>query len=227
MEKAGRILKQLDWKQEDRKCPRCGKTVPMWANMPADACCRACEQIMAHQGRVSELRVSHVPPDYRDAALGPHEADIATAYQRDGRPMIYVYGKTGVGKTRLCWAAWMWWAGMMPTLPRYETCAALLPDLAAAKFARGEKDYAHSIKRLENWPGLLILDDLASDSMSAQNMETLYRIVDARVMFTRPLLCAGNLTLPEIGRQDRRLASRLGCGTALPLTGPDRRLERK
>ena len=71
---------------------------------------------------------------------------------------------------------------------------------------------------------LSVLDEIgARENVSDHAYETLKRAIDSRE--SQPAVFISNLNLEGIaGVYDDRIASRLGAGTALELSGPDRRL---
>lgn len=74
---------------------------------------------------------------------------------------------------------------------------------------------------------LLILDDLASGSLSDHERRSTLDVLDARLNMLRATAVTTNLSVDQIAeRMDERIASRLRGYTVIALTGTDRRARR-
>jgi DNA replication protein DnaC len=71
---------------------------------------------------------------------------------------------------------------------------------------------------------LLVLDDLGAGKATDWTADTLYRLVDTRWAYQRPIVATTNLTAPELREAvGARVASRLASGVQVALKGDDRR----
>jgi DNA replication protein DnaC len=71
---------------------------------------------------------------------------------------------------------------------------------------------------------LLVLDDLGAGKATDWTADTLYRLVDTRWAYQRPVIATTNLTAPDLREAvGARVASRLASGVQVALKGDDRR----
>jgi DNA replication protein DnaC len=71
---------------------------------------------------------------------------------------------------------------------------------------------------------LLVLDDLGGGKTTDWTADTLYRLVDTRWAYQRPIIATTNLTAPDLREAvGARVASRLAAGVQVALKGDDRR----
>lgn len=177
----------------------------------------------------SREKSAGVTPRYAGAEceLGEHIA----AFARDGRG-AYLSGPVGAGKTHALMAA----ARLLVRSGvkcRVTTFSALLDREQASFPSNGGDGYSWVAEACRK--PVLLLDELGEGKPTEWAVSQLYRIVDSRYQDGLPLLCASNLTLPQLGRRlsvggettGARIVSRLyEMCVQLSVDGGDRRISK-
>ena len=220
---------------EDRTCPDCAAPFRCRDTEPASAACPTCTAkrrqaaaLAAWKQKVDEWIEAHVPPTYRTARIADcPQTELVEAVGGlwpgvDAAKCVLVYSGAGRGKTHLGWAAAVEWARTQFELPQVWPASSLLNSLSAEKW-ESLAAYERRMRVLERDCGLLVLDDLGTEVLTDTTSEHLYRIVDARWSWRRPMLVLSNLPIREISLRYDRIASRL-AKVRIAMEGPDRRV---
>ncbi len=138
-------------------------------------------------------------------------------------PSLFLYGKTGLGKTHLSLAiaaeAIEKGFGVV-----YGTAQNLLTKLEKERFGRAE-DIDTEALLLDC--DLLILDDLGTEFSTGFTVAEIYNIVNTRELCKKPTIINSNLDFSELkAKYTDRVTSRiLGSYTVLHFTGSDMRIQ--
>lgn len=138
---------------------------------------------------------------------------------------LLLFGEPGSGKTCAALCVHDYVGGLFTTIE--DLCDDVREAMNGA--AVWESGYGKTVKEIwSDWAGASVctLDELATrDKVSDHHYSTLKRAIDTRE--GRPLVAISNYDLDGLARvYDARIASRLCCGTLVPMDG-DRRLARK
>lgn len=144
-------------------------------------------------------------------------------------PLSFV-GPAGVGKTCTALCVFDWWRQMHAGDCWYCTISQLTEVITDAKMLRlwleGDRvaTTIHDVWDMYCRCSLVVIDELGMrGTVSDAAYEALKGALDFRE--GKPLLLISNLTLGEITRvYDDRIASRMGAGTVLEMSGDDRRI---
>ena len=135
-----------------------------------------------------------------------------------GSRSICLHGQTGLGKTHLSLAA------AKKVIDRgfgviYGTTQGFINKIDRERFTPEKYTTLDLICDCD----LLILDDLGAEFESGWNANTVYQIIDTRMLKQQPTILSTNLTMGEISRRyTPRLMSRLlECYEFLPFVGSD------
>lgn len=173
-------------------------------------------------------RACGVTERYRDASceLGERLHRLAL----DGKG-AFLHGKVGAGKTYALMAC----ARLLTrdcVKCRVTTFSALL-DREQASFVTNGGDGYSWVDEMIRMP-VAMLDELGEGKPTEWAVAKLYTIIDARYQANLPIICASNLTLPQLGKRlsvggettGARIVSRLHemC-KQIEVAGPDRRLK--
>jgi len=130
---------------------------------------------------------------------------------------LYLHGPVGTGKTRA-----VLWCCDIVVRSAYLTVGEVMDAMRASSDDAPPWQWSH---RRGFDPDLAVLDELGLHSPTSDfEYDAVKRFADWRE--DRPVIYVSNQA-PEMIRKlyDRRIWSRLTCGTVFELTGPDRRLE--
>lgn len=153
--------------------------------------------------------------------------DFCREYAREfseNADSLFMFGKTGVGKTHLSMAIAKEVIGKGYNVI-YGSVVNILGGIEKEHFGRAEGD------TLENVCGcdLLIFDDLGSEHHTPFYESTLYNIINTRINTCRPMIISTNLSKEELAQiYNERIISRIFCCcNILPFIGRDiRQLKR-
>lgn len=119
---------------------------------------------------------------------------------------IYIYGKTGCGKTHLAVACIM---GGLIESGEFITVPELLLKIRSSFSDKSAWTEEEIINQYSN-TGLLVLDDLGAEKTTEYSITTLYLIIDRRNRNNRKTIITSNLSPEEIEEKlDARIASRI------------------
>jgi DNA replication protein DnaC len=170
------------------------------------------------------IRVA-LPPRYQHASLDDFTQDFAL-YLRDwiGQspiPSLMLIGPTGTGKTH---------AAAAIVRLGHEAKKPVLFKSASDFYAAARNGFnqpntsTEDVMRLYGQCHMLVLDDLASGSLSDYERRCTQELLDMRLNHLRPTIVTTNWTLEQIkDRMDERIASRLSVFEVLALVGGDQR----
>jgi DNA replication protein DnaC len=147
---------------------------------------------------------------------------------------IYLWGKTGVGKTfaaAVVYSAWKstaFWSSMTElcdTLRAYQTQPLQMIETGSGPQEMSAAGYWKKLARV----GLVVIDEIGTRSASDHRYDALLRLLDERR--NKPLILTGNISPNSSDRDavhlgtvyDDRIFSRIIAGTLIHMTGHDRR----
>lgn len=139
-------------------------------------------------------------------------------------PSLFLFGKTGVGKTFLCACIGK------AILDRgftvfYRTAPEMLDFLASYSFMYpAEREQAQWEHDFYYQCDLLIIDDLGTEHLNEKMRSCLFQIINQRMVESRPMIVSSNLEPAELEEfYDTRIASRLAKFREFELYGNDLR----
>lgn len=142
---------------------------------------------------------------------------------RLGAPSLLFSGGPGLGKTFLsaCIARAVADSGFSVV---YDTAGKLFEDFEAVKFGGDQRDLTHKYLNCD----LLIIDDLGTEMTTQFTQSVLYRVINDRLLESRPMIVSTNLTDSALRqRYSPAIASRLlGAFEVCLFLGRDIRLIR-
>ncbi len=183
------------------------------------------------------MMIHDIPTRFQAASLDTLDAQVRQKVEEwlDAGEVLLITGPTGVGKSWTAAAAAKAWQqkmraiaerraeerGYMPD-PKDKVLWSSVPTLAGIirDMEHGESVIAHCREA-----HLLVLDDLGSEKASEYLVERFYSVIDHRYAWIRPYIVSTNLSLATLAQMWPRMASRLGSGVILSLSGSDRRLK--
>ena len=158
--------------------------------------CARCEHEKAKRRGEEEAqkhRFDCVPPRYRKAEMSPslRERLIACLLSGAGPHVITLAGPPNVGKT---WNACGLWRHCVDheIKVRFWLVSDLMIYLASL-WRDEDKNPYNRIESLEEFSGLLILDDLGKEKLTESAAQNLFAILNNRIMWDRPTLITTNL----------------------------------
>lgn len=157
-----------------------------------------------------------------DAAVAAEVFDLCDPALKN-HVLVTVSGPTGTGKTRLAYAVLqMAWRRHRVNV-QMEQCSELVTKIRMAQY--GDQGLSYTINSIAEWGRVQILDDFGAGSPNPREWAFLQSIVERREHFGLKTLVITNLTAAELQVVDARLASRIGGGLWLEMTGADRRAD--
>ena len=167
---------------------------------------------------------SQLPLRYRHASLSQFPERIRSvvfSWLRKPGDGLLLTGPCGSGKTHLA-ATVVAERARLGDRPAFRRCADLYQALRDC-FRRDESESVVLSAYVK--PGLLILDDLGTGSLSDFERRYTLELLDRRLNSCRPTVVTTNWTIERIsGDMDDRIASRLAGFLRLELVGEDRRI---
>lgn len=134
---------------------------------------------------------------------------------------LFLYGKTGVGKTHLSLSIAKAVAGKGFTVA-YGSIINYLNIIEKEHFGRAESSESDTMSLLINTE-LLVLDDLGSEFSTSFYESVIYNIINSRINMGLPTIINTNLSTEELQKKynDRIISRIFGMYTTLWLTGED------
>jgi len=163
-----------------------------------------------------------LPPKYCKMELLPERQRIL---ERFWDKNLFITGPTGVGKTVLACAIAKKWLALGKSV-RFISYPAFIMRLQSA-FIEGESAYEEA-RKIAECKGLLILDDLGAESLTAFVKQVTYYVINHREQYELPIIITSNFSPHEVGMQmDKRISSRIsGMCEIIRLEGRDLRREK-
>lgn len=218
-------------------CKECGEmyghvwsiSIAKWILIGCDNCAEKEIEEMRKADRKKEIEKFErtIPPAYREAHFKNLKGfdDMVEAFKEKKQDLILITGPAGVGKTYALYAIYR---HAYHTNRRVEYID-LREFLFNLKLQSGNNyfDNASNVQNISEFQGILLLDDLGSESGSKVTQEAVDIILSRREKWREGLtVVTTNLSMGEIGQVfDDRLASRLSGGTVIRISGKDRRME--
>lgn len=227
------LLKSLDlpadYLEAQYHCPKCRDTGRVDGKICSCIRQRAVEISLAELARISpsgQCSFENFKLDYyrnlTDAAgkdvseKAKANYDYLKAYSEDfspASPSLYLFGKTGLGKTHLTLAA----AGAIIKKGYnvvYGMAGVVFSDIEKEKFKGVEGKY--TMQKLLD-ADLLILDDLGSEFHTSFSAAVAHNIIEGRLLAGKPMIITTNLDINGIHAQyGERIASRI-IGEYVPI----------
>lgn len=177
---------------------------------------------------ISSINESHVlPARYSTAKYDDVPEDVrklVTAMVKT-RKGLYIHGGCGTGKTHMAYSIWSRFKEKQVKARFYKSTEML--DVIRDFYGKRNVDYGdNELKKLLNYDGLLIIDDLGAEKPTEWVAETFYKIIDKRYETMLPTIFTSNLSLGELSKQiSDRIASRIAemC-EVVKVDGVDKRL---
>lgn len=156
---------------------------------------------------------------------------ILTTTSRTNYWPLYIYGKSGVGKTYAAACAYMMWPpfevdhnGHRERIyePIWEDCQLFVADFSALRADRR----ADATRRRVSGTRLLVLDEVGVRGFTDPQLTAFKELIDLRDGL--PFIVTSNKSPAELMDvlKDQRIVDRFLAGTVLEYTGPSKRAER-
>jgi DNA replication protein DnaC len=168
----------------------CGNTVPLWIKRSHDgktkhlrSICDECER--KNEYEIRALRYRRLAPPFlldSDETRFPNVFDKLKKWNASG--FVYLYGKTGKGKTRMAIA----------TLKRLilndgiyaKMTDSMLGDRVAALFRENINTAMEYVESIAGYGGVLLMDDLDKNSLTERSAREIWSIIDHRYKWALP-----------------------------------------
>lgn len=160
-------------------------------------------------------------PQNREALLA------CQSWAKDTRAFLFLTGSPGVGKTHLAVATLKVWQGAhRASLPgQFVSAIELLLTIQQCFSQDGSQ-----LKTVQQYiaPPLLVIDDLGAEKATDWTRQIIYYILDKRDNMLRPTILTSNHGLADVAvAYGDKVASRIGSGAVIPLTGEDWRYKKQ
>lgn len=150
------------------------------------------------------IKIESLPATYREGNIGRKKAErYLSQVKKNG---IFFEGRAGCGKTSVATQILriIWEQKIDGKFIEYQDWILELQD------RRREGNTYHKVQKLQEFDGLLVLDDIGFENPTDFIKRITYLIVNHRVANDLPLVITSNLFLEEIGDfYDPRLVSRI------------------
>lgn len=177
---------------------------------------------------ISSINEKHgLPPRYAGAKFEDVPVDIQKKIkemfaQKKG---LYLFGGCGTGKTHIAYTIWQ--RCKEKNIPARFYKSTELLDVIRDFYGKNSYDYQdNELRKLQDYDGLLIIDDLGAEKPTEWVAETFYKIIDRRYEEMLPTVFTSNLDLGGLANQiSDRLPSRIAemC-EVIKVDGVDRRV---
>lgn len=141
---------------------------------------------------------------------------------------LFLYGKSGCGKTKACESLVKMAGGWLTTLP---ILTRQLTEADRGELHKNMNGIGWRVTVAELWQEiktahLMVIDEVGLRQPTEGQYDALKRLLDWRVdRNTMPTILVSNLSPKELqAGYDDRILSRMTCGTAMEVKGPDLRL---
>ena len=159
----------------------------------------------------------------------PENAQRSALYNWGGDPpVMLITGPTGTGKTGVAVCMARDWVTNGKSVKWI-----YMPDwLDELRWLEKEGDALGVVQSVQNFKGLLIIDELASNRTTVYGLDRVLQVMDGRIREDRPTIVTSNLPphsssahsgIKCLADLDERIASRVGSGFVVWMTGKDRR----
>jgi DNA replication protein DnaC len=155
--------------------------------------------------------MADVPEEYRRWRMSDYKPEMAQAiapFLSGEKRTVYLHGWVGTRKTSIAAVILREWR----MRDMRSSAGAWGEFVTADKFRRAAMDFTNGQSVLDHWRArpIIVLDDLGANRSTPHIVETLARLVEYRNGRQLPMICTGNLSPAELGRQlDERIASRV------------------
>jgi len=170
-----------------------------------------------------------IPPRFAKAKFSDVPKDIQKHVEalKEHRRGLYLHGDCGVGKTHLVFAMSQKLA-LMGIHHKVVNSTKLLQDMRSDFDKRKlYPEYETVMERLEDFKGVLAIDDIGAEKLTDWVAETFYMIVNKRYENMTPMIFTSNYNLDELSQRiGDRIPSRIvEMCKVVNLDGEDRRLK--
>ena len=167
------------------------------------------------------------PHRYKDVKSTdvPVQVLDALSVAKDTRRGLYIYGPVGSGKTHVAYALADFAEKELHVRVMVQNVTEMLASFRA-DFDRPWSERERLDQRLDEFSGLLVLDDIGAERPTEWVSETLYRVINRRYNEALPTIYTSNLPLSDLAESiGDRTASRIaGSCDVVELKGEDRRI---
>ncbi len=183
----------------------------------------------------SSFLLDFYPEDMMDPATGLNARQTAGRALEDCKRFvcefdqksdnIFIYGRTGLGKTLLCQCIAKELLDSSHSVIYYSAYQ-LFEQFADADFGRVDEQQADELRRHLFSCELLIVDDLGTELTNSLVSSQIFQIINERLVRSKSTIISTNLSLKEIGeRYSERVLSRISSSyLILKLIGNDIRI---
>jgi len=169
-----------------------------------------------------------IPERYQKAEYEqvPEEIRAKFGQIKKTRRGLYIYGDVGTGKTHIAYAMLKKWQ----EVAGYEAKFCNMPELVneiRADFDRLPLDKSRIDERINDYNGLLFLDDVGAEKITDWVAEKFYLIINRRYSQLLPVIITSNLSIAELAEKvgDRTASRIVEMCDIIFLEGKDRRVE--
>lgn len=158
----------------------------------------------------------------------PTPVRISVASILETRQGLYLWGKSGAGKTHMAYAIYKYC--MEQSSPKIPAIIKNVPDFLKAirdDYSRDIRNKEYPLDKLMDGRSLLIFDDLGSEKMTEWVEETFYLLINKYYEEMIPIIFTSNYSIPELSSRlsDRIISRIIGSCDVVEIQGGDRRLE--
>lgn len=146
---------------------------------------------------------------------------------RESRRGLYIHGEVGTGKTHMAYGIYKHLKEDMKLNAWFLNTIELMFDIKR-DFDRSNYDKVRWDEKLQEYRGVLILDDIGAEKITDFVLETFYLIINSRYNEMLPTIFTSNMQIGELAdRIGDRTASRIvEMCDIVHLSGADRRILR-
>lgn len=144
---------------------------------------------------------------------------------RESRRGLFITGDVGTGKTHIAYALAKECRNIIGVEPIVWNTTELLREIRL-DFDKKFEDKNRFEEKLNDFRGVLFLDDIGVEKLTEWVSETFYLIINKRYNEMRPIIFTSNLDVPSLAEKvgDRTVSRIIGMCDVITLKGADRRL---